>query len=117
MQVHRDWFDIIPSGFGRLVDKGFARTGLFYRNRSRGYVPAFVRAVRGCLTAHESRNSYEQSSDRYTCETYFAKVKKAFGLNGQVSLKKMRYLQSAWSVSHYQANLMKPLRTVQEQYR
>ena len=111
MQVHRDWLDVIPAGFGRLVDKGFANTGLFYKNRSRAYVPAFVRAVVGCLTAHESRYSYEQSSDRYTCETYFSRVKKAFGLNGQVSYKKMRYLQNAWSVSHYNANLMRPLRS------
>ena len=95
MQVHRDWLDIIPGGFGRLVDKGFANTGLFYKNRSRAFVPAFVRAVRGCLNERESKYSYKQSSDRYTCETYFARVKKAFGLNGQVSLKKMRYLQSA----------------------
>lgn len=110
MQVHRSWFDIIPGGFGRLVDKGFSKTGLFYKNRNRAFVPAFVRAVKGNLTAHESANSYKQSSDRYTCETYFARVKKAFGLNGQLSLKKMRYLESAWLVSHYQANLMRPLR-------
>lgn len=110
MQIHRDWFDIIPGGFGRLVDKGFSNTGLLYRHRSRACVPAYVRAVRGKLTELESKNSYKQSSDRYTCETYFSRVKKAFGMNGQISLKKMRYLQSAYSVSHYTANLMRPLR-------
>ena len=110
MQVHRSWLDVIPGGFGRLVDKGFANTGLFYKNRSRGYVPAFVRKVRGHLTASESKNSYQQSSDRYTCETYFSRVKKAFSFNGQISHKKMRYVQSAWLVSHYNANLMNPLR-------
>ena len=110
MQVHRDWLDVIPANFGRLVDKGFSKTGIFYKNNSRGYVPAFVRAVRGKLSRSESENSYKQSSDRYTCETYFSRVKKAFGMNGQMSYKKMRYLQSAWSVSHYNANLMRALR-------
>lgn len=111
MQVHRSWFDIIPPGYGRLVDKGFARTGIFYKNRSRAFVPAFVRRERGHLSAAESANSYKQSSDRYTCETFFSRVKKGFGLDGVISYKKMKWVQTAWNVNHYLANLMHPLRT------
>ena len=88
MQVHRSWLDIIPGGFGRLVDKGFAKTGLFYKNRNRAFVPAFVRAVNGNLTAHESANSYKQSSDRYLAKLISQGSKRHSALMVNCLLKK-----------------------------
>ena len=109
--MHRHWLDIIPKDFGRLVDKGFARTGIYYKNRSLGYVPAFVRTERGYLTRAESERSYIMSSDRYVCETQFFRVKKAFELEGVMSYKKLKYAEDVWLTSHYNSNLMHPLRT------
>ena len=44
MALHRDWFDMIPPGFARLVDKGFTRTTRYYRWLNLAFVPAFVRS-------------------------------------------------------------------------
>ena len=111
LQVHRDWLDIIPAGFARLVDKAFARTGILYKNRSLALVPAFVRRERGQLSARESQDSATQSSDRYVGEVQFARVKKGFGFEGVLSHKKLKYAEDAWLVAHYNSNLMHPLRT------
>ena len=73
MSIHQRWFDMIPPGFARLVDKGFARTTRFYRNYNLAYVPAFVRSDTKDLSGAALKDASKQSSDRYTCEVYFAR--------------------------------------------
>lgn len=75
MSIHQRWFDIIPPGFARLVDKGFVNTTRYYRHYNLAYVPAFVRSDTKDLSGAALKDASKQSSDRYTCETYFARVK------------------------------------------
>ena len=44
MSIHQQWFDQIPPGFARLVDKGFASTTRFYKKYNLTYVSAVVRS-------------------------------------------------------------------------
>ena len=71
--LHRKWFDQIPDGFARLVDKGFARTTKYYKMMNHAFVPAFVRSDSKDLSGASLKEARKQSSDRYTCETYFAR--------------------------------------------
>ena len=105
LQVHRHWLDVIPAGFARLVDKAFVRTGILYKNRSLALVSVFVRRERGNLTACESNESANQSSDRYVGKVQFATVKKGFGFEGVLSHKKLKYAEDDWIVAHYNSNL------------
>ena len=93
MSLHQRWFDIIPPGFARLVDKGFCRTTRFlcsfttnatttqhildacryYKNYNRAYVPAHVRSDTKDLSGAALHDASKQSSDRYTCEVYFSR--------------------------------------------
>lgn len=73
MSIHQRWFDQIPPGFARLVDKGFARTTRFYKHYNLAYVPAFVRSDTKDLSGAALKDASKQSSDRYTCEVYFSR--------------------------------------------
>ena len=65
MSIHQKWFKIIPKGFARLVDKGFARTTRYYPNFNMAYVPAFVRSDTKDLSGADLKEACKQSSDRY----------------------------------------------------
>lgn len=151
MSLHQRWFDIIPPNFARLVDKGFTRTSRYYLHGSFAYVPAFVRSDTKDLSGAALKEARKQSSDRYTCETYFARCKivttpcacvcvdrvctsnpthcmsvrvknKSRLLKGECPHYHWKYLNTAWSVGHYAANLQRPLRrpsnfdSLEEQY-
>ena len=65
MSIHQRWFDIIPPGFARLVDKGFTRTTTrYYRWMNFAYVPAFVRSNSKDLSGAQLKDARKQSSDR-----------------------------------------------------
>lgn len=114
MSIHQKWFFIIPKGFARLVDKGFARTTRYYPNYNLAYVPAFVRSDTKDLSGAELKDACKQSSDRYTCEVYFSRVKDKSGLlKGVCHHHYFCYLETAWYVGHYNANLQRPLRRPQ----
>ena len=111
MALHRRWLDIIPPGFARLVDKGFTRTTKYYKWLNRAYVPAFVRSDTKDLSGAALKEASKQSSDRYTCETYFARVKnKSALLKGECRHYHWGFLETAWCVGHYCSNLQAPLR-------
>ena len=111
MSLHSRWFDIIPPGFARLVDKGFTNTTRYYRYHNLAYVPAFVRSTTKDLSGSELKDASKQSSDRYTCEVYFSRVKnKSALLKGVCTHHHWRFLETAWCVGHYGANLQRPLR-------
>ena len=114
MSIHQRWFDMIPPGFARLVDKGFARTSRYYKNDNMAFVPAFIRSKTKDLSAASLADASKQSSDRYTCEVYFARVKnKSALLKGDCSHHYWKFLDTAWSIGHYGANLQSPLRRPQ----
>ena len=94
MSLHQRWFDMIPPGFARLVDKGFTRTTRYthhshshshqhlndtlyfyryYKHYNLALVPAFVRSDTKDLSGAALRDASKQSSDRYTCEVYFSR--------------------------------------------
>ena len=111
MSLHQKWFDIIPPGFARLVDKGFVNTTRYYRHHNLAYVPAFVRSSTKDLSGAALKDAAKQSSDRYTCEVYFARVKnKSALLKGECTHHHWKFLETAWCVGHYGANLQRPLR-------
>ena len=111
MSIHQRWFDMIPPGFARLVDKGFTRTTRYYREYNLAYVPAFVRSDTKDIGGADLKDASKQSSDRYTCEVYFSRVKsKCALLKGECRHHHMRFLDSAWLVGHYGSNLQPPLR-------
>ena len=111
MSLHQRWFDMIPPGFARLVDKGFTRTTRYYRWMNFAYVPAFIRSNSKDLSGAQLKDARKQSSDRYTCEVYFARVKGASKLlKGECRHYHWRYLETAWCLGHYNANLQPPLR-------
>ena len=115
MSLHRDWFDMIPPGFARLVDKGFTRTTRYYRWMNFAYVPAFVRSCSKDLSGAALKDASKQSSDRYTCEVYFSRVKSTSKLlKGECRFAHCKYLETAWCLGHYNANLMAPLRLPHE---
>ena len=58
---------MIPPGFARLVDKGFARTTRFYLYVNFAYVPAFIRADSKDLSGADLKEASKQSSDRCRC--------------------------------------------------
>ena len=114
MALHQRWFDMIPPDYARLVDKGFARTSRYYLNVNHPYVPAFVRKDSKDLSGAQLKEARKQSSDRYTCEVYFARVKnKSALLKGDCSHHYWKFLDTAWSIGHYGANLQSPLRRPQ----
>ena len=111
MSIHQRWFNIIPKGFARLVDKGFTRTTRYYLNCNLAYVPAFVRSDSQDIAGAALKDASKQSSDRYTCEVYFSRVKsKSALLKGECRHQHMRFLDSAWLIGHYGSNLQPPLR-------
>ena len=114
MSIHQRWFDMIPPGFARLVDKGFAKTSRYYRWNNLAFVPAFIRSDTKDLSGASLKDARKQSSDRYNCEVYFSRVKsKSALLKGNCSYHHFRYLETAWCIGHYGANLQRPLRQPQ----
>ena len=118
MSVHESWFDDIPGEFARLVDKGFAHTTQYYKNGSFALVPAFVEGDGDGLTRKQLQTARRQSSDRYTCEVFFSRVKLEFGMvNTRIGFNRIHALPTAWAVGHMTANFMSLLREPAEHSR
>ena len=63
------------------------------------------------LSGAALKDASKQSSDRYTCEVYFSRVKdKCVLLKGECTHHHWGFLDTAWSIGHYAANLQRPLR-------
>ena len=100
MSLHSNWFDIIPSGFDRLVDKGFVNTTMYYHYHNlvcACFCPLNDEGFKWCPTkGHITRARYVKS--------------KSVPLKGVCTHHHWRFLETAWCVGHYGSNLQRPLR-------
>ena len=119
VRIYKSWWSAYPGGFGRLVDKGFARmTNLHYRNGSKAVYPAFVTKKSAehslCrtqqLTRKEIVDSAQQSRERYVIETAFSRIKQEAMLNGIVRHADLQHIDAAYAIGCLTANQMQPLR-------
>ena len=119
VRIYRSWWSAYPHGFGRLVDKGFARmTNLHYTNGNKAIYPAFLTRnsieYSICrtpqLTRDEVVDSSQQSTERYVIETSFSRVKSEKLIENIVSWHNTRYINAAYTVGCATANHLKPLK-------
>lgn len=119
VRIYRSWWDAYPSGFGRLVDKGFAWfTNMFYKNGNKGIYPDFLTKnsilQSTChtkqLSCKQVKRSAMQSKERYVVETTFSRVKSEEIISGVVKFSALKYIDSAYMVGCATANQMRPLK-------
>ena len=95
------------------MDRGFCGIDRLHPNKMTSLYPAVVkdREKGGVgLTRDEVVSSAEQSSDRYTCEVVYRRVKVFDILHGHLPRKFLSFLTPAWYVGHMFAQYYNPLR-------
>ena len=119
VRIYKSWWAAYPGGFGRLVDKGFARmTNLHYIHGSKAVYPAFLTKKSALyslcrtqqLTRQEVVDSAQQSRERYVIETAFSRIKLERRLTGIVRYPDIQHINAAYAVGCLTANQMQPLR-------
>ena len=108
IREHKSWLVRFPPGTGRLVDRGMSNCTQYYENLVRAFYPAFMRG-RKQLSRVEIIDAKRQSANRYTCETLFSRVVQHKILDGLVKKEHFKFMNDAWLVGHFGAQLYEPL--------
>ena len=108
VEAHRRWLFNIPKGTCYLIDRGFEHSGQHYPHFNRAHIPAFKRK-RKRFQRREVENARKISQDRYTSETYNARVKAQKVIKGQIQRHRFQYVNDAANWGHGMANLYRPL--------
>jgi hypothetical protein len=106
--AHKSWLVQFPPGVGRLVDRGMADCDKHYKNLVQAFFPAFLKG-RAQMARVEIIDARRQSSNRYTCETVFSRVVQHKLLDGVVKKEHWHFMNDAWIVGHFGAQLYRPL--------